>query len=277
MFGYVVVNKQELKYKEFDIYQSYYCGLCQTLKENFGIRGQISLNFDMTFMALLLSSLYEPESKVVYNKCFLHPIRKRMKCFNEYVDYAAMMTILFSYYKCDDDWQDEKAINKLLYAQLLKKGFLKVKDLYPDKVEVMDKELAQIHIYEKNGKATIDEIAGCFGRIFGTMVAMKKDEWYDELYELGFYLGKFIYIMDAYDDIERDIKKHNFNPLMNDKDNDDFEDKSYVLLEMMISKASSAFECLPIIENAEILRNILYSGVWSRYNLRRNKRTEDKN
>lgn len=277
MFGYVVVNKQELKFKEYDVYQSYYCGLCQTLKDEFGVSGQISLNFDMTFIALLLSSLYEPDSQIINNRCFLHPIQKRMKCFNEYVNYAAMMTILFSYYKCDDDWQDDKAVNKLLYAQLLKKGFAKVKNQYSYKVEVMDKELNQIHIYEKNGEATIDELAGCFGRVFGNITAMKEDEWHDELYELGFYLGKFIYIMDAYDDVERDIKKHTFNPLMNYKDKDDFEDKSYELLEMMISKAAAAFECLPIVTNAEILRNILYSGIWSRYYLRRNKRMEDKN
>ncbi|MCD7839057.1 MAG: DUF5685 family protein [Erysipelotrichaceae bacterium] len=277
MFGYVVVNKQELKFKEYDIYQSYYCGLCQTLKDKYGISGQISLNFDMTFLALLLSSLYEPDSQIVNNRCFLHPIKKRQKCFNVYVDYSAMMTILLSYYKCDDDWRDDKAINKLAYAKLLKKGFNKIKEQYPYKVEVMEKELKQIHIYENNGEATIDELAGCFGRIFGNIFVAKGDEWQDILYEMGFYLGKFIYIMDAYDDIERDVKKHTFNPLINYMNNDDFDDKSYELLEMMISKATLAFEILPIIENAEILRNILYSGVWSRYNLRRNKRMEDKN
>ncbi|MCD7894871.1 MAG: DUF5685 family protein [Erysipelotrichaceae bacterium] len=274
MFGYVVINKQELKFKEYDIYQSYYCGLCQTLKEHYGISGQISLNFDMTFLSLLLSSLYEPDSRIVNDRCFLHPIKKRQKCFNEYIDYAAMMTILLSYYKCDDDWRDDKAINKLAYAKLLNKGFNKIKNQYPNKVEIMEKELNQIHIYENNGEASIDELAGCFGRIFGNIFAMKDDIWHDDLYEIGFYLGKYIYIMDAYDDIERDIKKHTFNPLIKNMNDNDFEDKSYILLEMMISKATNAFECLPIIENIEILRNILYSGIWSRYNLRRNKRME---
>ncbi len=277
MFGYVVINKQELKFKEYDVYQSYYCGLCQTLKKNYGISGQISLNFDMTFLALLLSSLYEPDSNIVDNRCFLHPLKKQQKCFNEYVDYGAMMTILLSYYKCDDDWRDDKAINKLAYAKFLKKGYLKIKSQYPNKVEIMEKELRQIHIYENNESTSIDELSGCFGRIFGNIFVMKDDNWHDELYELGFYLGKFIYIMDAYDDIERDMKKHTFNPLMNQFNDRDFDDKSYILLEMMIAKATTAFEILPIVENAEILRNILYSGVWSRYNLRRNKRMEDKN
>ena len=59
MFGYIIVNKQELKFREFDVYQSYYCGLCQSLKERFGRRGQLTLSYDMTFVALLLSALYD--------------------------------------------------------------------------------------------------------------------------------------------------------------------------------------------------------------------------
>ena len=63
MFGYIVVNKPELKFKEFDIYQSYYCGLCQTLRNQYGLKAQVSLNFDMTFLAMLLSLLYDVPTK----------------------------------------------------------------------------------------------------------------------------------------------------------------------------------------------------------------------
>ena len=74
MFGYVVINKPELKFKEFDIYHSFYCGLCQTLKEKYGYKGQVSLNYDLTFVALLLNGLYEPETKQEMSHCLLHPI-----------------------------------------------------------------------------------------------------------------------------------------------------------------------------------------------------------
>ena len=112
MFGYVVINKPELKFKEFDIYHSFYCGLCQTLKEKYGYKGQVSLNYDLTFVALLLNGLYEPETKQEMSHCLLHPIHKYLKSFNECIDYAAQMTIVLTYYKCEDDWLDEKRVSR---------------------------------------------------------------------------------------------------------------------------------------------------------------------
>ena len=64
MFGYVVINKPELKIKDFDKYQEYYCGLCQSLKQNHGRRGQLTLNYDLNFVGILLSSLYEPHPEL---------------------------------------------------------------------------------------------------------------------------------------------------------------------------------------------------------------------
>lgn len=65
MFGYVVLNKPEIKFKDFDLYRSFYCGLCRELKEKYGISGQISLTYDMTFVVILLSALYEPDTKKI--------------------------------------------------------------------------------------------------------------------------------------------------------------------------------------------------------------------
>ena len=272
MFGYITIHKDELKFKEYDVYHSYYCGLCHTLKERYGCMSRLSLNFDMTFLALLLTGLYEPETKKEMSRCVMHPIHRQAKCYNQYVDYAADMTIVLSYLKCEDDWQDEKKVSKQLYKQTLKKAYQSVRQLYPHKIEVIEKELSSIHRLEKEKTTQIDEIAGCFGKVMAEICVYQDDEWKNDLYELGFYLGKFIYLMDAYDDVEKDIKKGNYNPFIEKFSQDDFEIETRNILEMMIARASTAFECLPIIENEEILRNILYSGVWSRYELRRKKR-----
>ena len=69
MFGYIVVNQSEMKFKEYDVYRSYYCGLCQSLKERYGVLGQLSLNYDMTFILMLLTGLYEPEDVVGQCRC----------------------------------------------------------------------------------------------------------------------------------------------------------------------------------------------------------------
>lgn len=274
MFGYITINKQELKFKEFDIYHAYYCGLCKTLKEKYGYRAQISLNNDLTFLALLLSSLYEVENKEEVSSCIVHPLHKYMKYSNKCIDYAAKMTIVLTYFKCQDDWLDEKKVSKKIYMKSLQKSFNEIKKEYPDKIEKIEEYLKNIHTYEKDNTDNLDEISKYSGYMMAEICAYKEDEWYDELYELGFYLGKFIYFMDAYDDIEEDLKNNCYNPLKSIY-NDDFEKKVYTILEMMIAKATTTFECLPIIENVEILRNIMYSGVWNKYELIRKKKMEE--
>lgn len=276
MFGYVIINKQELKLRELDVYQSYYCGLCKTLKDKYGWKGQISLNFDMTFLALLLSGLYEPETQEVIDRCLLHPVKKRLKRLNDCLDYTAKMTIVLAYYKCADDWLDEQRMTRRTYQQMLKKTYFNIAKEYPEKIKVIEDCLNQIHVYEQSNHQNLDDIAGCFGKVMAEICTYQKDIFYDDLYQMGFYLGKFIYLMDAYDDIEEDIKKKSYNPFLKDYAKDNFDESCYSILEMMISQATLSFECLPIIENVEIMRNILYSGVWTKYELKKKKRLEDK-
>lgn len=274
MFGYVVVNKPELKFKEYDVYHSYYCGLCEVLKEKYGARAQISLNFDLNFISILLSGLYEPETKVEQKRCIVHPLKKHLTRHNECVDYAAKMTIVLTYFKCEDDWQDERKVSKQAYKKLINKAYQEVKKEYPDKVSKIEACLQEINLSEQQDKINLDEISNHFGKVMGEICAYKKDEWYDELYHLGFYLGKFIYFIDAYEDIESDLKKGTFNPFKELYQTDNFENKSKEILELMISEATMAFERLPIIENASLIRNILYGGVWTRYEMVKQKRLE---
>ena len=123
MFGYITVNQQELKIKEYNRYRAYYCGLCKSLRERHGIAGQMTLTYDMTFLAILLSGLYEPDSCSGLERCLVHPCRKHKILSNEYTAYAADMNILLAYHKCMDDWLDDKSLWKLSYARLLKKRY----------------------------------------------------------------------------------------------------------------------------------------------------------
>lgn len=276
MFGYVTMNKPEMKFKEYDVYHSFYCGLCYTLKNQFGFHTQMTLNNDLTFVAILLSSLYEVETREELSACLLHPIHKYQKYFNECIDYAAKMTIVLTYFKCQDDWLDEKKRMSHAYMKLLRKHFLKIKAEYPQKVEHIEECLNKIHDYEKNHSNELDMISKYSGDMMAEICVYRDDEWKDELYEFGFYLGKFIYFMDAYDDLEDDRQKGVYNPFLVLAHESDFEEKCFEILELMISKASASFECLPLIDNINIMRNILYSGVWSRYEMVKKKRMGDK-
>ena len=276
MFGYIVVNKPEMKFREFDIYQSYYCGLCKSLKERYGKRGQMTLSYDMTFLALLLSSLYEPETVSGYRRCVAHPVEKHLYRQNEFTDYAADMNILLSYEKCMDDWKDEHKTKKRMMAALLKNKNQKVYERYPEKLDKISTWMEQIHTYENEQSTNIDEVAGIFGEIMAEIFAYRQDEWENTLRRMGFFFGKFIYLMDAYEDIEEDLKKGTYNPFTEIYQRDDFEEMAGQVLLMMMAECSKAYERLPIVENVQILRNILYSGVWSRYDQVKQRRKEQK-
>lgn len=274
MFGYITINKGELKFKDFDIYHSFYCGLCRKLKDNYGRIGQSTLSFDMTFLIILLTGLYEPDTTLANYKCIVHPFRKHPARLNEFTEYVADMNIVLSYFKCKDDWTDEKKYIKLAYSKLLKRKCNKIQVQFSNKINKIDTLLEEINKGEEAKEKNVDLMAGKFGKVMAEIFAYKQDIWEESMRKIGFYLGKFIYLMDAYEDIEEDIEKGNYNPFIEYYKEKDFEKDSYKLLTMMMAECSREFERLPILTNVEILRNILYSGVWTRYELVGKKRNE---
>lgn len=320
MFGYVVVNKPELKFREFDVYRAYYCGLCHSLSKRHGLSGQLTLSYDMTFLVILLSSLYEPEHNVTSKRCVVHPLRRQNIISSEFTDYVADMNVILSYFKCLDDWHDDRSVLKLAYSKLLKKGSIG-KNLnnvhatsdstddgsvaatqpnsdsnnqnsyftddsghlhispdysYKNKIEAISSLLDELGTREKMNETNVDVVAGLFGKIMQILFVPFDDIYAKGLGRMGFYLGKFIYIMDAFDDVEEDVKKGRYNVFSNCYTDLDFETHVKDMLTMMMAECSDAFEMLPAVDNADILRNILYSGVWNSYERRVSKNLENK-
>lgn len=275
MFGYVVINKPELKIKDFDQYQEYYCGLCQSLKKNHGRLSQFTLNYDLNFVGILLSSLYEPHENHYFIHCPIHPFHKKRVCTNECMDYVSDMTIILTYYKLEDDILDENSLKSKSLIQFIKKKFKIVKNKYPQKVETIKEHLDQIHYLEQTNCMDLDKIAGHFGHIMAEICVYQEDIFKDDLYQMGFYLGKFIYLIDAFEDVEEDLKKQTYNPFKDQFKEDNFQDYCFKILEMMISRSSYYFEKLPLIKNIELLKNIIYSGIWTKFELIKKKRMEE--
>ena len=268
MFGYVIPNQQELTEEQFKEYRGWYCGLCRKLKKEYGLAGQLSLNYDMTFLGLLLTSLYEPQVLSGQHRCVLHPIKERIEYSSKYLDYAADMNLLLVYYKCQDDWRDDKSFWKAGYGLVLTKKAKSITEKYPEKAECIQQCLERITEIEKRQSENMEEAANVFGELCAGLFLYHQDEWKSSLQKLGFYLGKFIFLMDAWDDLEKDRKRKEYNPFIQVED----DEKIYHILHMMMAEACKAFERLPIVENVEILRNILYSGVWCHYRQKEEKR-----
>ncbi len=278
MYGYVQICKPELKFREFDEYRAHYCGLCRSLKQRFGSSGQFFISFDFAFLTILLDSLYEPESTVFDARCIAHPMKKQHFIQSEVSEYTADMCMLLTAYKLEDDWQDEKKLFKKLVSKLISSKSGAVKKDYIRKTEIIEKELSELYKLENSGCTDPETPASCFGRILAEIMAYKEDVWESTLRDLGFHLGRFIYLADAFDDLEKDKKKKLYNPFSSyDHHNPEFHQTAETLLQIMIAPAASAFEYLPIIKNAEILRNILYAGVWTAFKKRKIEYTNSAN
>lgn len=275
MFGYVTVQKGELKVKDYYTYKAYYCGLCKVLRDKYGFLGQMTLTYDMTFLIILLTSLYEEPPKYEKNRCIVHPAKKHEMMYNQITDYAADMNIVLTYFHFVDDWQDEKSKTGLAGIRLLRKTYLGIQEKYPDKCRKIKRCLQRLRAAEKRNEENVDLVARYFGELMAELLLYKEDVWKPTLKKLGFYLGKYIYILDAYDDIEKDLKSGSYNPLRSIYGDEDYEEKCGQMLNLVLAECSSAFEKLPCIQYVDILRNILYVGVWNKYDEKQMKGMEE--
>lgn len=260
MFGYITVNKMELKFKEYYSYKGYYCGLCKRLKTKFSNKSRLTLNYDMTFLILLLSSLYEPENKICNERCIVHPSKKQLIIQNEITDYAASLNVMLSYYNMLDNWQDDRDYKSLAAVKLLENEFKKSSSELKEISKIIKQRLNNISKLEKDSNDDIDAVSNEFGHLMEEMFLFKKDHWEISLRKIGFYLGKYIYFIDAYEDMKKDEENNSYNPF-NKLNVDNKEEYAKNLLMLNLSLLSDEIEKLPLIQDKGIIDNIIYSGI----------------
>ena len=186
------------------------------------------------------------------------------------------MNVVLAYYHLQEDWEDEKKISSLFAKGLLNGKVKKIIQTYPRQSKVIAAKLKELSALEKEKCMDLDKVAGCFGELMAELFVYRQDMWEERLRNLGFYLGKYIYLMDAYDDLEKDIKENCYNPLKEICEKKDYEERMKEVLCMMIAECCAEFEKLPCLVDVDILRNILYDGVWGRYRAIQEKRMKGK-
>lgn len=278
MFGYVTIYRKGLAKEDLDCYQAYYCGLCQALARRYGLAGQLTLSYDMAFVALLLSALYEPETRFGTGRCAPHPFKVRPRANNEFQDYAADMTVTLAYYNFLDDWQDDHRHASLRQAKKLEGYLPAIRKRWPRQCSVIDEQLAALNLLEGAGSHDLDALCNAFGTLLGAVFSCRSDVWSPVLEAMGRGLGGFIYLMDAYDDLEKDQKKGRFNALQHLAESlspAEYEERCHDLLTQQIGLCAQQFSLLPILQETpegKLLYNTIYSGVWSKYALVRKHR-----
>ena len=264
MFGTLTAKTELLTEEQLARYKACYCGLCRSLKERHGQLGRLTLNYDMCFLALLLDSLYEPELRRGEEPCIAHPREARAWQRSEHSDYAADMTVALAFHKLRDNWQDEGDLLALGGSAALKGAYAKVQALWPRQCEAAARSLDELRKQEALSIPDPDAAAACFGALTAELFVLRDDRWAPHLRALGGALGRFIYILDACLDLDKDAALGRFNPMRARYGRDNAADFREILT-MLLADALRAFDALPLLQDLGLMKNILCAGVWTSF------------
>ena len=270
MYGYVRPERGELRIREYETFRGVYCGLCHTLKKRYGPLFRFAVNYDLTFLAMVLAGPETPETTV--RRCPYHPLRKTAcPCALPALDAAADYTVILAYWKLRDAAADSggiKALGSRLLAAAIRGAYRKAAAARPAFAATAERELEELSALEKDACPSIDAPADKFARILeAASEGAGSPERERVLRQLLYHLGRIVYVLDAADDLEEDIRDGSYNPLRFRYEPREGklapEDAAQLRMSLQHShdRISTAFVLLEKNPYTEILSNILYFGL----------------
>ncbi len=263
----------ELKIREEQCYKAYYCGVCREIGKAYGQAPRFGLTHEFAVLAMVLSCCIQHNQKIVLVRrpCIAHPFRKRLSYGNNpFIAYAAAMNVLFVQGKLKDNWVDEKKISALSAQIFFYAGSRKARKKYGDLHCILQTALEDLGRLEKAQCISVDEIAHPFANLIGkifTIDGLVSGELSKSLYQLGYHLGKWIYLADAVSDRERDRKKKNYNVYNLRYGSDPVPETEQLTRELSLSHIAEAWEQLKRNANEDTaseqgyLDNLFYLGL----------------
>lgn len=300
MFGYVTLYKPEIRMKDWERYNAYYCGVCKSIGARFGQFPRTLLSFDAAFFALALAGLSDDESlcAVSRERCAAHPVKQKLIVREPAIDYAADVMLLLAYYKMKDDKQDEHSLKAAAGERYLRGAMRKIRKAHPVLCAVTEEQVKRQAELESQRCDSVDLAADPTGRIIEAVLtegqkciagasadraateavgAKTAGETAAErvLAQFGYQLGRFIYLIDAADDITADIASGGYNPFKerfrynaSGETGKAFSrrvrgDAERILLSCLADMANS-FDLLEMKRNADIIENVIRCGLLKR-------------
>ncbi len=267
MFGYIKTYRPELKVCEDEAYKGIYCSLCKELGNRYGIMSRMFLSYDSTFLAISLMSLSDSTVCFESKRCPFNPAKKCQFCTEsrDEIVYAADISVLLLYYKIQDNIRDSTLFKALLYRiliLLILHSYKKAKNYRPNEDEIIRNYMANQQSVEEKQSASIDEAAEPTAIMLSLLFSNNEPDEEQKLVrsQLGYHLGRWIYMTDAFDDIEDDRKSGNYNPFIQ-SGNDNYEQIKEELL-MTAGEAAKAYELLNVKKFDGILGNVIYDGLY---------------
>lgn len=265
MFGYIKAYKPELRLKEWEMYKAVYCTLCKHLGKNYGIISRFTLSYDFTFLCLLNMSLTDCETDIARKRCTFNPLKKCNYCKDSdtFFDFPSAAAMIMVYYKLLDNIADEKGIKRCAYKMikpLFNHSHKKAAQKFPQIEQIIKEYVSAQSALEKANCNNLDEAANPTATALSKLFMFCADDEFNKraLERLGYCMGRYIYITDAYFDYKDDIKRGRYNPL---KNNEVYTERAKIQIEACISESIKAFELIDIKRYKNILGNIIYLGL----------------
>ena len=270
MLGYVTVNRNVLSEEDLRVYRGYYCGVCKSMSR-YGQFPRFALSYDSAFLAIVLGSLDDKPEEIMDEHCIIHHIKKNPAVKNSSaVDYAADMLLILAYYNLLDDKNDEHKLRGFAGELALRRAYQKLEKKYPKVCKDIKESLSELQEIEKNKSGNLDIASSAFGKTLSAVFCgYLEDERENRiLAELAENLGRWIYVMDAIDDFDDDIKTNSYNPLIyREEGKDNLEDTLYNHL----GRVFMAVDMLDIRKNKGIIDNVILFGLRGRTDSMLNK------
>ena len=270
MFGYIRPEKDELKIREFELYKSVYCGLCRHLGKDYGIINRLFLSYDCTTLAMLSMATGDECPNVKDGRCVVNPMKKCRFCDSngESFRFAGAVSVIMTYYKLQDTIEDSGFIKRLAARMLmlfLKRSYKKAKTAYPKIDEYTNTRMEQQREAEKNDLGIdrcADPTAQLISKLCGEL-SNGNTKQKSVLESFGYFLGRWVYIIDAADDLEKDIKHNAFNPFRANMLETIDETMLYCndVLNMTVANLTAAYDLIELSSYKELLDNIVYNGL----------------
>lgn len=267
MFGYLQVQKSELLVREFEAYKSVYCGLCKQLKKDYSFLSSFILSYDCTFYALLLMSMNKSCSGFKEGRCKFNVLKKCKYAQCEDISYnkAAAFSVISAYYKIKDDITDSGFFKRNICRIILpffSHWRKKAKSRYNDFDIIVQSMMQQQIADEKSESSTVDSSAHPTAQMLADILSLeaKNDKDKRVFKEFGYHIGRWIYLIDAADDIKKDKKSKNFNIFIKRGKDSDIKYISSVLSQSL-ARAYDVYNLMEISDFKGILDNMLLKGL----------------
>ncbi|MBQ9099269.1 MAG: hypothetical protein IJY50_07560 [Clostridia bacterium] len=272
MFGYIKTLRAELRVREYEYYRASYCGLCRAMGKCTGQCSRLTLSYDFAFLVNVRMALTGICPTFQKRFCLVHPFHKRMMMErNEALDFAANASAILAHEKCRDDLADERGMRKWKARMryfVTKNAYKRAKKRYPELADGVRGHLERLREKEQEKLPSVDAAAAIFGDLLADIVSHGLEGTAAGLARsIGWQTGRFIYIVDAIDDLEQDAEKGRFNPfllLYGGALTDGQKQDIYDALIACLSDLEKAFDLIDDPSDRDrggILKNILYLGM----------------